>query len=393
MTEFANQSGARPLKIAVIAGEVSGDMLGGELISALRPLAGPLELIGVGGEKLQEQGLNSIFDFSELSLMGYVDILARLPKLLGRVRLTVQTIIREKPDLLLIVDSPVFTHRVAKQVREALPDLPVVQYVCPSVWAWKEYRAAKMTAYVDLVLALLPFETDVMERLGGPKTVYVGHRLASDPVLLDIRARRQGREYGNGGKTIMLLPGSRSSEIKRIAPYFRSAVAEIERLNPGTRFLLPTVSKRAEQIDEMIADWPIKPEWSADPDFKNKAFLEADMALATSGTVVLELAMAGVPAVSVYKTDFFTPLLARLIKVWSAALPNLIADYPVVPEYVNLTLRADRLARWAIRLSEPKSLQRDAMLEGYESIWQKMELSEPAGVASAKAICALLDNR
>ncbi len=362
------------------------------MIAALRDEVGDVELVGVGGEKLQEQGLQSFFDFSELSLMGYVDILRRLPKLLGRVWQTANSIINESPDLLLIIDSPVFTHRVAKKVRKALPDLPVVQYVCPSVWAWKEHRATEMTAYVDLVLALLPFEKEAMQRLGGPQTVYVGHRLASDSGLLEVRERRKSKVYGGSQRTILLLPGSRASEIKRIAPYMATAVAEIERICPGTRFLLPTVAKRSKLIEETIADWPVKPEWSSDTEFKLNAFAEADVALATSGTVVFELAMSGVPAVSVYKTDFFTPFLAHRIKVWSAALPNLIADYPVVPEYVNLTLRSDRLARWAVRLSDSQSLARDAMLEGYESIWQKMEPPEAPSVASAKAILKLLES-
>lgn len=381
-----------PLKVAVIAGEVSGDILGAELIASLKTMVGDVELVGVGGPQLAAQGLQSIFDFSELSIMGYVEIIARLPKLLGRVQQTVRTIIREKPDLLLIIDSPVFTHRVARKVRQALPDLPVVQYVCPSVWAWKQHRAAEMTAYVDMVLALLPFENEVMERLGGPETVYVGHRLASDPDLQNVREKRKTKVYG-GQRTIMLLPGSRASEIKRTAAYFSAAVAEIARRYPDTRFVMPTVPARATLIEETIADWPVKPEWSIETDFKLNAFGEADAAIATSGTVVFELAMAGVPAVSVYKTDFFTPFLAHRIKIWSAAIPNLVADYPVVPEYVNLTLRADRLARWAIRLSDADSLQRDAMLDGYESIWDKMKLEEPAGLASAKAVYKLLEKK
>ncbi|MCO6185999.1 lipid-A-disaccharide synthase [Rhizobium sp. L1K21] len=382
----------KPLKVAVIAGEVSGDLLGAELIASLRSLVGNIELIGVGGPKLEEQGLRSLFDFSELSIMGYVEILARLPKLLGRVRQTAQNIIREKPDLLLIVDSPVFTHRVAKIVRDSLPDLPVVQYVCPSVWAWKEYRAPKMKAYVDLVLALLPFETEAMKRLGGPETVYVGHRLACDPALAEVRERRKSKVYG-GKRTILLLPGSRSSEIKRTAPYFAALTMEVARRYPDARFVMPTVPARASLIEATVADWPVKPEWSTDETFKYDAFAEADAAIATSGTVIFELAMAGVPAVSIYKTDFLTPLLAHRIKIWSAAIPNLVADFPVVPEYVDLTLRADRLARWAIRLSDSRSLHRDAMMEGYRNIWEKMWLDEPSGLAAAKAVHKLLEKK
>ncbi|MBU4087327.1 MAG: lipid-A-disaccharide synthase, partial [Alphaproteobacteria bacterium] len=159
----------RPLKIAVIAGEVSGDLLGADLIAALKDRhGGPIELIGVGGDALERQGLQPLFDFSELSVMGLTQVLARLPRFIRLIGLTAKAIIAARPDLLLIVDSPDFTHRVAKKVRQALPDLPVVDYVCPSVWAWKEYRAKAMLAYVDEVLAVLPFEPQVMRDLGGP---------------------------------------------------------------------------------------------------------------------------------------------------------------------------------------------------------------------------------
>jgi len=163
------------LKVAVIAGEVSGDLLGGDLLAALKKLTPEeIEIVGVGGDAMEAQGLESLFDFSELSIMGLTQVLARLPSLIRRIGETAEAIVEAKPDVLIIIDSPDFTHRVAKKVRQALPDLPVVNYVCPSVWAWKEYRATKMLGYVDHVLALLPCEPGVMERLGGPATSFVG---------------------------------------------------------------------------------------------------------------------------------------------------------------------------------------------------------------------------
>ena len=159
---------AQDLKLAVIAGEVSGDLLGADLVKALRPLVmGKLSLVGVGGEGLEAEGLTSLFDYSELSIMGIAQVLARLPKLVWRIRQTARAIIAARPDILVIIDSPDFTHRVARLVRKALPDLPVVNYVCPSVWAWKPERAVNMRPYVDHVLAVLPFEPEVMQRLGG----------------------------------------------------------------------------------------------------------------------------------------------------------------------------------------------------------------------------------
>ncbi len=156
-------------KLAVIAGEVSGDLLGADLVRALRAQShSDVELVGVGGEALEAEGLRSLFDYSELSIMGFTQVLARLPKLIMRIRQTAKAIIAARPDALLIIDSPDFTHRVARKVRAALPDLPVINYVCPSVWAWKPERAPRMRGYVDHVLAVLPFEPEAMERLQGP---------------------------------------------------------------------------------------------------------------------------------------------------------------------------------------------------------------------------------
>jgi len=250
---------SRPLKLAVIAGEVSGDILGGDLVAALRRAGRDVSLVGVGGERLQREGLTSLFDFSELSIMGIADVLGKLPSLVGRIRQTAAAIIAERPDALLIIDSPDFTHRVAKRVCKALPDLPVIQYVCPSVWAWKEYRAQAMLAYVDLVLAVLPFEPGVMQRLGGPKTVYVGHRLAADPDILRVREQRQ-RRAGDAAPTILLLPGSRSSEIKRLADVMGEAAAEIKARYPQAKFLLPAVTRQAEFIRQKISSWSVTPE-------------------------------------------------------------------------------------------------------------------------------------
>jgi lipid-A-disaccharide synthase len=381
----------RPLKIAVIAGEVSGDLLGADLIAALKRIhSGPIELVGVGGEGLQSQGLKSLFDFSELSIMGITQVLAKLPKLWSLIRQTVAAIIASKPDILLIIDSPDFTHRVAKRVRKALPDLPVVNYVCPSVWAWKEYRAQRMLAYVDHVLAVLPFEPAVMQRLNGPATTYVGHRLVADAALLETRRLRAGRQPGNGA--ILLLPGSRSSEIKKLLPYFEAAANEFVARNGPIRFMLPTVPHKEAFVREMTAGWKIKPEIVVGAKAKWKAFAEADAAMAASGTVILELALADVPVVSAYKVDWIMRMLTSDIKTWSGALPNLIADYAVVPEYLNDIVRGASLARWMERLSAD-TYQLKAMKEGYELIWQRMQTEKPPGEHAAQILLDVLTNK
>jgi lipid-A-disaccharide synthase len=385
----------RTLKVGVIAGEVSGDLLGGDLIAALKAAHdGPVELVGVGGEALEAQGLASLFDFSELSIMGLTQVIARLPNLIRRINQTAAAIIAARPDVLIIIDSPDFTHRVARKVRAALPDLPVVNYVCPSVWAWKEYRAKAMLPYVDHVLAVLPFEPAAMKRLGGPETTFVGHRLTADSSLLKVREIRAGRPVKVPGeeKTIMLLPGSRSAEIKALLPVFGEAAREFVARNGPTRFVLPTVPRQEKLVREIAAGFEVKPEITADTDGKWAAFAEADAALAASGTVILELGLAGIPMVSAYKTDWLITMLAKRIKTWSGALPNLIADYAVVPEYVNDVVRPASLCRWAERLSSD-TMQRRAMLEGFDLTWERLQVPVPAGEAAAGIVLQVLDTK
>jgi lipid-A-disaccharide synthase len=386
----------RPIKIAVIAGEVSGDLLGADLIEALKQkTTADIELVGVGGNGLEAQGLKSLFDYSELSIMGVTQVLKKLPRLIKLIKITANAIIAEKPDLLLIIDSPDFTHRVAKRVKSALPDLPVINYVCPSVWAWKEKRATNMLAYVDHVLALLPFEPDVMKRLGGPPTSFVGHRLNSDSNIAAVFSQRQSRVSNAGSvRTIVLLPGSRSSEVTRLLPVMmETAKLYVERNGP-TEFLLPTVPRQEVFIRDSVASWDesYRPQVSVDTQFKHLAFATADMAIAASGTVILELALSGVPVVSVYKTDWIITLIRSRIKAWSAALPNLVADYVVVPEYFNETVRANMLVRWAERLSNA-TIERQSMLDGFTLVREKLRTDQAPGAIGADIVLSYLETK
>jgi lipid-A-disaccharide synthase len=379
------------LRVGVVAGEVSGDLLGANLVAALKTARGDdIQIVGVGGEALQAQGLNSLFDFSELSIMGLTQVLARLPNLVKRINQTAAALIAAKPDVLIIIDSPDFTHRVAKKVRAALPHLPIVDYVCPSVWAWKEYRAKAMLDYVDHVLAVLPFEPEAMQRLGGPPTTFVGHRLTNDPDLLKVRSRRAERPgRSEEEKTLLLLPGSRSAEVKALLPIFAEAARQFADRNGPTRFLLPTVPRQENLVRTIVRDLPITLEISTEPAAKWEAFGQADAAIAASGTVILELALANVPVVSAYKADWLITLMSKRIKIWTGALPNLITDYVVVPEYINEVVRPASLCRWAERLSSD-TLQRRAMMEGFDLTWQRLEVPVPSGEAAAGVVLSLL---
>jgi len=382
------------LKLAVIAGEVSGDLLGADLVKALRPLiGGDLSVVGVGGEGLEAEGLKSLFDYSELSIMGISQVLVKLPKLILRIRQTAQAIVASAPDILVIIDSPDFTHRVARIVRKSLPDLPIVNYVCPSVWAWKSERAVNMRPYVDHVLAVLPFEPEVMRSLGGPPTTYVGHRLASDANVLQVRARQLEKHVAKAGMmpaTCLLLPGSRASEITRLLPDFGETGKELRSRHPDMRFLLPTVPRQEGLVRQITAPWAIKPEITVGPAAKWQAFAQADAAIAASGTVILELALAGIPVISAYKADWIIRLMHKRIKIWTAAIPNLVADYPVVPEYLNEAIRPGALARWMERLTTATP-EREAMLSGFRTVWQRMATEKPPGEAAARIVLEVLN--
>ena len=376
-----------PVKVAIIAGEMSGDLLGAGMASEIRRLTGgDVEFVGVGGPALGAEGLDSLFDFDEIAIMGITAVVARLPLLLRRIRQTSDALIAARPDVLVIVDSPGFTHRVARRVRKALPDLPVVQYVSPTVWAWKEYRAAKMTDFVDHVLAILPFEPDAMRRLGGPPTTYVGHRLRTLPALLDVRTRQRERIYRDRRKTILLLPGSRKTEVSRLLPVF-GETASILAARGDYRFLIPAVPSQEARIREQVANWPTRPEIVTDDAAKWTAFATADAALAAAGTVLFELALAGIPTISAYKTDFFIRLMLNRIRTWSAALPNLVADYPVFPEFYDAFLRPEMLARLLERLSSDTP-QRAAVLAGCDDVYDRMATERPANEVAAEIVLA-----
>ena len=382
-----------PLKIAVVAGEESGDLLGADLVDVLRTKTDRLvSLVGVGGTHLQQRGLDSLFDPDEIALMGLGAVLARLPKLIMRIRQTAKAIVAAKPDCLLIIDSPDFTHRVAKKVRQADPSIPIIKYIAPTVWAWRPERAKEMRKYIDHVLAVLPFEVEVMQKLSGPKSTYVGHRLSSYQPLLDVAASREKRKAPStdGDKTILLLPGSRRFEIQGLLKEFGTTLQLLNERNGAVHAILPTPERHAAYVQELTKDWPVKPVIVTGEAAKWEAFTKADAALAASGTVSLELALAKIPTVVTYKADLFSRLfLARLITIWSASLPNIIDDSPIIPEFFNDFVRAGMLCRQIERLLED-GLPRQAQIEGFERIAHKMHTDKPAGEMGADVLLQLL---
>lgn len=381
------------LRLAVVAGEPSGDMLGADLVRALAAETGVQpDLVGVGGARLGAEGLKSLFDYSELSIIGISAVIAQLPRLIRRISQTADAIIAARPDCLVIIDSPDFSHRVARKVRKAFPDLTIINYVCPTVWAWKPERAAVMRGYIDHVLSIFPFEPEIVERLGGPPLTYVGHRLASDPGIAAARqAQRERRQHKTDDHSplCLILPGSRRSEVARLGDVFGLAAERLSEINPRMRFALLAGDHVERQVRDKVLDWDVAcPVYSGDA-AKWQLFGEADVAIAASGTVLLELALAGVPHMSSYKLDPIARLMFNMITTWTAALPNLIAGHVVIPEAYNNQVRPERLALTAEQLAGD-TLYRAAMLYDFDLIWSRMQTGEPASEKAARTVLSVM---
>ncbi|WP_438274652.1 lipid-A-disaccharide synthase [Nitrobacter sp.] len=323
-------------KIFLIATEESGDRLGSSLMKALRlRLDSAVRFEGVGGRSMAREGLVSLFPIEELSIMGFAAVVKQIPMILRRIRETADAVIAAAPDMLVIIDSPDFTHRVARRVRARNPDLPIVDYVSPSVWAWRPGRARAMRSYVDHVLALLPFEPEEYRRLGGPPCTYVGHPLIEQVALL--RPDVQERERRDAAPPVLLvLPGSRRSEVRHHMSVFGETLRILQQSIPYVDVILPTMSHLVDEITKAAAHWPLQPRVVVGEDDKRAAFRIARAALAKSGTVTLELALAGVPMIAAYKAGTVEAWIAqRVIRVSSVILANLVIGENVIPEFLQ----------------------------------------------------------
>jgi lipid-A-disaccharide synthase len=388
MTE-ARQRG-RP-SIFLIAAEESGDALGGALAQALvRQTGGAVALAGVGGRAMAANGIVSPVPIDQLSIIGLNSIPRRLPMILRRIRETAALVATARPDALVIIDSPDFTHRVARRVRASMPSMPIIDYVSPSVWAWRPGRAPAMRAYVDRVLAILPFEPAAHARLGGPPCVYVGHPLIER--LSDLRPNVEDAQRRRADPPLLLvLPGSRSSEIGRLLSIFGVTVAQVASQIGAMEVVLPTMPHLYARVVEGVAGWAVKPRVVTDPAAKWQAFRCARASLAASGTVTLELALAGVPMVAAYRVSLVEEIVARLSglasRVPSIILANLVIGENVVPEFIQRDCTPDKIAAaLAPLLSDTPERQRQ--VDAFARLDGIMTLEEPP---SAKAAAIVLD--
>jgi lipid-A-disaccharide synthase len=380
----------RPLSIYLVAGEESGDALGAALARALIAAQGrALKLAGVGGRAMAAAGIVSPFPIDDIGNIGVIAVARRLPMILRRIRQTADDIIAARPDALVIIDSPDFTHRVARRVRARAPAIPILDYVSPSVWAWRSGRARAMRKYVDCVLAILPFEPAAHARLGGPPCVYVGHPLTErfSELRPDVE---EARRRQTDPPLVLVLPGSRSSEIRRLLSIFGVAIGRVAASVGSMELVLPTVPHLLSSVRAGVADWPTKPRIVVEPAEKWRAFRSARLALAASGTVTLELALAGVPTVAAYRVTLIEEAIARLAqlqKLPSVILANLVIGENVVPEFLQRDCTPQHLADALIPLfsDTPERLRQIAAFSRLDDI-MALDLAP-----SAKAAAIVLD--
>lgn len=382
----------RPLDVFMVVGEESGDQLGSRLMEALiARTQGAVRFSGIGGARMQALGLSSLFPLHDIAVMGITAVLGRLPTIIRRVHQTVDAAIAASPDVVVIIDSPDFTHQVAKRIRKARPDLPVIDYVSPSVWAWRPGRARRMAVYVDHLLALLPFEPAVHARLGGPPTTYVGHPLVDRPALLVPKPGERPDLTAERRPKLLLLPGSRSGEVERLLDTFGATIEVLWARGVRFEVAIPAVPHLLERIREVTRTWREPPEIVSGEASKFAAFRSAHAALAVSGTVTLELALAGVPMVVAYRRDPLFRLVTEIVRripgqvtVSSMVLPNIILGENVVPEYLDGDATPERLAADLVPLLVDSEARR-AQESAFSRLWDMMRLPDGRLAAEAAA--------
>ncbi len=361
---------AQPLKLFLVAGEHSGDALGAKLMSALKAKRGAdaFSFAGVGGEEMAHEGLASLFPIEDVAVMGPAHIIPALPRLVSRVYQTVAAALAFKPDAVVIIDSPEFTHPIAKRIRKRAPHIPIIDYVCPSVWAWRSGRAPKMARYIDEVLCLLPFEPDALQRLKGPHGSYVGHPLIErlDEIRnADAAGLRARLGLAPDRKMLAVLPGSRRSEVDRLISVFGETVAQLKARGHDFDCVIPAVAHVREKIEAKSATWSAKTHIVSGAD-KYAAMRMSHAALAASGTVTLELGLAGLPMVVAYKVDDLTAaIVRRLVTTDTAILANLVlgAERPF-PQFIQQDCTPEKLSAAVADLltdTPARAMQLDAL--------------------------------
>ena len=373
--------------IYIVAGEPSGDILGDQLIKSLESKFNSPIFNGVGGERMQSNNFTSLFDMSDISIFGIFPVLRKLFFLMNKINDVVKDISQKKPDIIILIDSPDFNHRVAKKVKKYLPDVPIVCYVAPTVWAWRQGRAKKMSEYFDYLLSVIPFEVNFFEKY-GLKTSYVGHPFIEK--VKNINDITFSEKYDlDKSKTIIFLPGSRKIEIERHSPVMVQAIDYLKDQNLNLNILIATGQKQLDQIRDYFTDIQI----ITDDYEKYSLFKKADFACAASGTVTLELGLTETPTIVIYKMDKLTWFfISKMVKVKFVSLVNLILGRESSKELLQDNFNKENLIDELSKLLSDEDGQKKQIndLKEFNTIMNK-NIDNPSENAS-KIIKRLLEN-
>jgi lipid-A-disaccharide synthase len=383
----------KALSLFLVAGEASGDALGAALIRAVRQrTGGQVRFTGVGGPEMAREGVTSLYSIDDLPIIGFTAIPRRLPRILWLMHLTVKEVLARKPDALIIIDSPAFTLPIARRVRAADPTITTIEYVSPQVWAWQPGRAKRMRNYIDHLLALLPFEPDVHRRLSGPPCTYVGHPLAEAIARLRPSCDEANRRLMTPPK-LLLLPGSRFGELQRFLAIFMEAAALVQDRIGRLDVVIPTMPHLADEIETRSQQCRVKARIILDKGEKEAAFRTATAALAKSGTVTLELALAGVPMVTAYKVSALEAVVGRRIvrRIPSIILANLVLGENIVPELLQQECTPEKLAAGLLPLlvDSPERTRQLAAFSRLDSIMQTG--GEPPAARAADVVIQVIE--
>ncbi len=386
----------KPLTLMLVCGEPSGDQLGGQLMEGLKAVGGGgLIITGVGGRAMEAQGLRTLFALDDTAVMGLREVVPKIPVILRRVREAADFALRTKPDAVVLIDSPDFTHRIAQRLKKVDPSIRTINYVAPQVWASRAYRARKMARYFDLVLALLPFEAPFLEKY-GVRAEFVGHPVTERVSKIRDGAKLRARlGIEANAPLLVVLPGSRTNEIRFLLPVFRETVARLSRMIPELVSVLPTVPHVSSRVHAGTGDWPVPLHILECEDDKFAAFDAANAALAASGTVTTELALSRTPMVVAYRAGALTFVLARpLFRLRYFTLVNLLLDRRAVPEFLQGQARPDVLASELAKLLTDKRAAARQVADLERAASSLGEGAERASIRAARAIIAFVrENR
>tara|TARA_Y100000590_G_scaffold368640_1_gene429412 strand:- start:216 stop:1364 length:1149 start_codon:yes stop_codon:yes gene_type:complete len=351
----------KAIKVAIIAGERSGDLIGADLIRSLKILRDNIEFLGVGGDQMEKVGLKSIFPIKDISYIGPWDVLINIKKIIKRINQTISFFNQQKPNIIIIIDCPEFSHRVAKKIKLINPNIPVINLVSPTIWAWRRNRARNMNNYIDHVLSIFPFEADLYKKLGGPKCTYVGNPLADNISQKRSNSPDKKITFTSQKIDLVLMLGSRESEVNRLIRPCAKALDRLSNKYSKLNVHILTFESFKDQVDRSFSKYNINYNIISNDIEKYKLMFSSDVAIVASGSATLELAIAGLPMVVIYKTNILLSFFYYLSYVKSIVLPNIIHNTNTIPELLQFNCNQRLISNEVSKLIDNKEYRKKQM--------------------------------